>query len=209
MVDLPECSDNLRTLLNIPENAIVYGRYGGFTSFNIHIAHEAIIEWVQKDENSYYLFMNTKPFYKHSRIIYLDKTTDLNYKVKFINTCDAMIHARIEGETFGLSIAEFSIKNKPVITCESGDLGHILILEDKCVKYKTKNDIINIFKNIQTIIKTKDDWNAYRNYLPSNVMNMFNRICFKTNIQLYPITFSIPEEKIVDKFSIKLNSFLL
>ncbi len=30
---------------------------------------------------------------------------DLEYKRKFINTCDAMIHSRSEGESFGAAIA--------------------------------------------------------------------------------------------------------
>ena len=39
-----------------------------------------------------------------------------------------MIHARSEGETFGLSIGEFSSKNKPVITSISTiDNAHIYI----------------------------------------------------------------------------------
>ena len=37
-------------------------------------------------------------------------------KVKFINTCNAMLHARSLGESFGLSCAEFAIKNKPIFT---------------------------------------------------------------------------------------------
>lgn len=34
----------------------------------------------------------------------------------FIRTCDAMLHARMSGETFGLAIAEFSAHNRPVLT---------------------------------------------------------------------------------------------
>ena len=35
--------------------------------------------------------------------------------MKFVNASDCMIHARARGETFGLAIAEFSIRNKPII----------------------------------------------------------------------------------------------
>jgi hypothetical protein len=58
-----------------------------------------------------------------------------------------MIHARGEGETFGLSIAEFSINNKPIITCPSGDLEHIKILGEKAILYKSKEELLNIFMN--------------------------------------------------------------
>jgi hypothetical protein len=122
--------------------------------------------------------MNTHEFYKHPRIIYLDRTTDLIFKTKFINTCDAMIHARAEGETFGLSIAEFSSKNKPVITCPSGDLEHIRILGDKALLYRSKDELLKIFNNIKNIIKNNDDWNAYKQYTPENVMRLFNELIF-------------------------------
>jgi hypothetical protein len=182
IVDLPDCNDNLRDLLQIPQNAIVVGRYGGFTEFNIYITHQTIIDFLNlpTSSNVWFLFMNTYEFYKHPRIIYLDKTVDLIYKTKFINTCDAMIHARIEGETFGLSIAEFSSKNKPIITCPSGDLEHVKILGDKALLYRSKNELLNIFNTIETIIKNKDDWNAYRKYTPENVMRLFNKLVFSS-----------------------------
>jgi hypothetical protein len=88
IVDLPIHHENLRNELQIPENAIVYGRYGGFHDFNILIAHNAIIEYIHTDENCYFLFMNTDLFYNHPRIIHLDKTVNLDSKTKFVNTCD-------------------------------------------------------------------------------------------------------------------------
>jgi len=173
IVDLPTNDTNLRSELEIPRDAIVFGRYGGFDEFNINIAHNAIQEYINLDNNCYFLFMNTKKFYEHPRIIYIDKKLDLDYKVQFINTCDAMIHARQMGETFGLSIAEFSTKNKPIITCNCGDLEHIKILGDKAILYNSKDELINIFKNIKSIINSQSDWNAYKLYSPEYVMNLF------------------------------------
>lgn len=180
IVYLPECDENLRNELQIPENAIVYGRYGGFTEFNISHAIEAIIEYINVDDNCYFLFMNTQQFYNHPRIIYLDANIDLIYKVKFINTCNAMIHARAMGETFGLSVAEFSIKNKPIITGLCGDIEHIRILNinNKTILYDSKETLIDIFKNIKPIINSKNDWNAYRLYTPENVMRLFKTLIF-------------------------------
>jgi hypothetical protein len=179
IVDLPHSDENLRSELQIPENATVFGRYGGADQFDLSIAHNAIAEYIQTDSNIYFLFMNTNKFYEHPRIIYLDKNLDLNYKVRFINTCDAMIHARSIGETFGLSIAEFSIKNKPVITCPCGDLEHIKILGDKAIQYETKEQLFLIFKHIKTIISTNTDWNAYKLYTPEYVMSLFNTLIFR------------------------------
>jgi len=176
IVHLPLCNENLRDELHIPHGAIVYGRYGGLDEFNIHMAHDAIKKYLTQDKSCWFLFMNTQKFYEHPRIIYLNKNLDLIYKVKFINTCDAMIHARQIGETFGLSIAEFSIKNKPIITCRCGDLEHIKILGDKAIIYNSSKELVNIFQNIKSIIYTKSDWNAYKEYSPENIMGMFSKI---------------------------------
>lgn len=171
----------LRGELGLPANAIVIGRYGGFTEFNIQEAHEAIYEYLnspQADPNVYFLFMNTRQFAHHQRIIYLNKNIDFNYKERFVNTCDAMIHARIEGETFGLSIAEFSIRNKPVITCPTGDMEHINILGDKAILYMSKDNLIAVFNNIKYIIRCGSNWNAYSYYTPANIMEMFDVFIF-------------------------------
>jgi hypothetical protein len=175
----PDCSKNLRTDLNIPTNAIVIGRYGGFNEFNIKEVHDAIFEFLNSGASVYFLFMNTRQFAHHPRIIYLDKYNDPAYKAKFVNTCDAMIHARFEGETFGLSIAEFSVGNKPVITCPVGDLEHIRILGDRAVLYNSKEQLISIFENIHTIIRQRSDWNAYSYYSPANIMLLFDVFFFR------------------------------
>ena len=171
----------LRGELSIPANAIVIGRYGGFKEFNIKEAHDAIYEYLTSttvDPNVYFLFMNTRQFANHPRIIYLNKNIDFNYKERFVNTCDAMIHARIEGETFGLSIAEFSIRNKPVITCPVGDLEHINILGDKAIIYMSKDNLMSILNNIKYIIRGGTNWNAYSYYTPANIMEMFDVFIF-------------------------------
>lgn len=174
MINLPLETDNLRVNLSIPENSIVIGRYGGFHDFNIYIVFEAIRDILNIDPNIYFIFANTFQFYHHPRIIYLETITNPNEKVKFINTCDAMIHARLCGESFGLSIAEFSSLNKPVITCLSNEHNaHIEMLGEKGIYYDSRESLLEIFRNIRTIIKFKSDWNAYRNFKPEKVMKKF------------------------------------
>jgi beta-1,4-mannosyl-glycoprotein beta-1,4-N-acetylglucosaminyltransferase len=199
IVNLPNSDKNLRNELQIPKDAIVYGRYGGFTEFNINIAHNAIKEYIKIDPNCYFLFMNTSNFYEHPRIIYLDKNLDLNFKVKFINTCDAMIHARDIGETFGLSIGEFSIKNKPIITCNCGDLEHIKILNDKAIVYNSTEELINIFKNINFIINSRIDWSSYKLYSPEYIMNLFKNNIFDKKVILDKN--DICDKKVIDCFT--------
>lgn len=173
IVNLPNHDHNLRNELKIPNNATVFGRYGGISEFDIPAVHNAIKKYINMDEHCYFLFMNTQIFYEHPRIIYLNKNIDTNFKVKFINTCDAMIHARLMGETFGLSVAEFSIKNKPIITSMCGDLEHVKILRDKAIIYNSEEQLINIFHNMRVIKRTRNDWNAYKAYSPEYVMYLF------------------------------------
>ncbi len=171
----------LRGELGLPLDAIVIGRYGGFNEFNIKETHDAIYEYLTSptvDPNVYFLFMNTRQFAHHPRIIYLNKNIEFSYKEKFVNTCDAMIHARIEGETFGLSIAEFSIRNKPIITCKVGDMEHINILGDKAILYMSKDNLLAVFNNIKYIIRGTTNWNAYSYYTPANIMEMFDVFIF-------------------------------
>jgi hypothetical protein len=179
-VYLPSHDENLRNELHIPSDAVVFGRYGGMLEFNIPMVHEAIREYVVTHENCYFLFMNTQEFYTHPRIIHVDVNVDLHYKTKFINTCDAMIHAREMGETFGLSVAEFSSKNKPILTCMSGDLEHVHILGEKAILYHSKEELIFLFHHIKQILQQRSDLNAYRSYSPPHVMEMF-RLLFNTN----------------------------
>ena len=171
-------TDNLRKELNIPCDAIVLGRHGGPDTFDLPIAHESIKEFLKQNNNIYFLLMNTSPFYTHPNIIYLEPNVDIIYKTKFINTCNAMIHAGARGETFGLAIAEFSALNKPVITCPCGNLEHIKILGDKGIYYNSPSDLINIFYNITHIINSKTDWNAYRDYSPRKIMDLFKTIAY-------------------------------
>ena len=45
IIQLPECNENLRSELQIPSDAVVLGRHGGSTQFNIPFTHEAIKEF--------------------------------------------------------------------------------------------------------------------------------------------------------------------
>ncbi len=177
-------TSNLRDKLGIPKDAIVIGRHGGNITFDIPYVYESIKEIVNKFDNIYFLFMNTNKFYDHKRVIHLNTTTDDNEKKKFINSCDVMIHASSEGETFGASVAEFSVSNKPVLTCNCGNLEHIKILGDKAIIYNNKEELNNIFLNIKNIITQRSDWNAYEDYKPEKIMKIFNDIVLKDDNKL-------------------------
>jgi hypothetical protein len=175
MVHLPEHSENFRTKLNIPENATVFGRTGGFYSWNIPWVSQVIIDILNEKKDFYFLFVQTPHFINHERVLYCDSFADLEVKRKFINTCDAMIHARAEGESFGLACAEFSLCNKPVITYEnSPEKNHIFTLKDKGIYYNSPETLTDIFLNFKKD-ETKN-WNAYEKFSPDNVIKQFKEV---------------------------------
>ncbi|AGE52424.1 hypothetical protein PBCVCvsA1_135L [Paramecium bursaria Chlorella virus CvsA1] len=171
----------LREEFNIPKDAMVFGRIGADDQFDIPITHSAITKHIEKNPTAYFFLMNTQKFAPdHPRIIHVDRTVDEDRKEKFINSCDAMIHARSGGETFGMAVAEFSVRNKPIITFNTipgpqRDDEHIKILGDRAILYNTEAELLNIFENIRTIISARDDWNSYDEFSPGNVMNLFKK----------------------------------
>jgi GR25 family glycosyltransferase involved in LPS biosynthesis len=177
MIDLPIHNDNMIHELNLPDNAFIIGRIGGYEQFDIKEAHTGIINFLNNANNTYFVFVNTAKFYEHPQIIYLDKIVDPYLKVKYINTCNCMIHARSDGETFGLAIAEFSSLNKPIVTCRSDkDNCHLDILGEKAIIFDSETSLIDILKDIKNIVNSRDDWNAYKEYTPDKVMKKFMNV---------------------------------
>lgn len=176
MVYLPPPTMSLRSQLGIPENAFVFGRHGGLDTFDNSTVHKAIIKFLVVNRTTYFVFMNTKVFYNHPRILYLPMTTDSQTKANFVHTCDAMIHGRIEGETFGLAVGEFSFLNKPVVTSRIGDLEHLEILGNQAIVFENGEHLVSIFSNIRSILHGRIQWNAYKRYSPESVMKTFGEL---------------------------------
>ena len=168
----------MREELNIPKDALVISGYGGRDSFNIKYVQETVYEIAKNNPNIYFLFANFDKFTPEiENIIYLEKIVDLEKKVAFINTSDAMVWARTIGETYGLAIAEFSSKNKPVIASKVGWCqAHVEYLGDKGLWYHDSESFKNIILNLdRNEIKTKD-WNAYKEFTPEKVMSQFKKV---------------------------------
>ncbi len=185
IVEVEETNNDLRTELGIKEQEIVIGRYGGSDTFDIAFAKRLIYKLASCNKKLHFLFMNTDNFLETKRffeskgiskylggilfpkneftnITFIRGSSDLIYKSKFINTCDAMLHARMQGESFGISCGEFSIKNKPVITCNSDfidERSHIDILGKKGIYFQ---DSKSLKKAIYSIKRNMNgDFDAY------------------------------------------------
>ena len=177
MINMPQPNADMRQRLNIPEHAVVLGRHGGKDQFDLPVA--PVIERAALNNRFlYFVFLNTDRFCMPlPNIIHLDPIYDLQEKSNFIGMCDAMIHARVMGESFGLAIAEFLYHDKPVIAWPGGgDQNHVKMLGEEGLWYNNPEELY------QHLISAKHEnhngkYNArVEKYTPENVMNKFNQV---------------------------------
>jgi hypothetical protein len=175
IIDFPVHGHSQKVSLGIPEEAVVFGCYGGSDSFNLDFVKQVIAEIVRKNSKIYFLFMNIDRFIDHPQVIFLPGNSDPIFKSSFINTCDAMIHARGIGESFGLACGEFSIHNKPVITYAlSPQRNHIDVLGSKAILYKGPDELKQIFLGFDKAWHQNQDWDCYsKEFSPDAVMKKF------------------------------------
>lgn len=179
IVELFDTSNNFRERWDIPEDHVVFGRYGGLDTFDIPFVWRIIDNVLRTYPNTHFIFMNTNepdlPWVtEHPRIKFLPGTVDPYTKRVFINTCDAMLHARSRGETFGLSVGEFAVAGKPVITfSESPEKAHLQELGPFALTYK---DNETLFTQLSKVIQGPMVSWGYGNYTPYNVMRKFDEV---------------------------------
>lgn len=175
IVSLPAPTGDFRASLGIAESRIVIGRYGGLHTFDIPFVHQAVLEQVNRNSNFVFLFMGTQPFANHPNIIFCNEMHDLQVKSNFINTCDAMLHARQGGESFGLSIAEFLSLGKPVMAWSGGqDKNHTVMLKDSGLLYDNADDLLRLFDSLGDFT---EDWALRtRPFTPDLVMKKFQQV---------------------------------
>lgn len=173
IVTVADTSVDFRDALGIPQDATVFGRHGGLESFDIPFAWEAIREILLAREDMYFLFLNTYPVIDHPRVMHFPSTLKEEAKRAFINTCDAMIHARSRGETFGISVGEFSILGKPIFTYGgSYEKAHIYELKGTAKTYNDKNELIGLLYNYHR----EKAHPFYDRFTPELVMAQFKEV---------------------------------
>ena len=129
----------------VPKDAMVFGRHGGDDSFDIPWVQQAVVETAKERPDIWFLFMNTRPFAGAdglANIRFLPATADPFAKRKFLNSCDAMLHGRRRGETFGLSCLEFAVLGKPVLTFkDSPEKAHLENLGESALHYRNASEL--------------------------------------------------------------------
>jgi glycosyltransferase involved in cell wall biosynthesis len=107
-----------------------------------------------------------------ANVHYLPATVDPREKAKFLATCDAMIHARDTGETFGLAVAEFAVLGKPVITfSESKERAHLEMLGKQALLYRNASELAEILREFRPHKTHGTDYSIYAD--PEKVMQIF------------------------------------
>lgn len=174
IISLPQTDINLRGFLSIPDDHTIFGRHGGADTFDIPFVWDSIGYTLANSPNTHFLFMNTNmPTYmrEHPRVHIVQPTSDAIQKRVFINTCDAMIHARQRGETFGIAIGEFAICGKPIITYgDSPEKAHLLELP-YAEQYTTQEELTEILLGF-----SKYKVYGYKDFTPEKVMQKFKEV---------------------------------
>jgi len=179
IVEPPPCGDDLRLELEIPGDAVVFGSYGGSRSFDVDFVRLfAVPEVLAQRENTYFIFMNQPQFLDHSRAIFLPRSIDSMRKSRFVNTANAMLHARRQGESFGMACAEFSRASKQIFSYrDSPDRHHHLVLKDSIKLYRSADELIfQLVAFADGYLGRQVGLDAYlARYTPEAVMEQFDR----------------------------------
>lgn len=196
-----------RDQLGIPSSATVFCRHGAENSFNVVFVPNMINRLIRMFNSSrlHFVFLGTSilPFKNeiggpypdrtnitynghilsalslHPQLHFLSPSVDEQVKENFFATCDAMLHARIHGESFGIAVGEFSVRNKPVVTYHGHGYHweHIRILGDKGFPFRGPAEAVKIIQNFVTNGIPKDvDYNGHRDYAPDKVMAIFKTV---------------------------------
>jgi hypothetical protein len=172
-----ESKMNLRGKLGIPTEANVFGRHGGVDTFNIQFVREAVLRHAQKNSDNHFVFLNTEPIRgteKLKNVHYLEPTIDPEQKAQFLATCDAMLHARLHGETFGLAVGEFAVLGKPVITfSESREKAHLEMLGNQALLYRNAGELAEILRGFHPHKTLGTEYETYAD--PKVVMELFRK----------------------------------
>lgn len=191
IVEKNESRVNWRDKLGIPENAIVFGNMGGDQVFNMIQPKRIIGQVIQKRKDIFFIFLGIKPIrwdhesvwkgcIGHPQVKFLSATVDDSHRWAFINTCDAMIHGRKQGEMGGGAIAEFSMSNKPIFTSNTGKAGARLYLGKKAFVYSKDEELYNWIMNFDRVAMAKQDWDCYSHErLPEPAMKKFEEVFLK------------------------------
>ena len=177
IINLPTPNKCFREHLGIRKDQIVIGRIGGYYTFDLPFVKDMIGRLVQETDQFVFLFVGTEPFVQHPQVKFINEIHDAQKKSNFINSCDAMLHARARGESFGLSIAEFLYLNKPVFAWKDGhDMNHVDMLNSSGTLYADAIQLKSLLYKTKEFQK-QELWNLrVEKFNPETVMAQFKQV---------------------------------
>jgi len=181
VMDVGEMRRTKRSELGIPHNALVLCRHGGHGTFDIGLVRDNLATMVEQHANLHVVLMNTARLAQgHQRIHEVVGSSDVAGKARFFASCDAMLHARSDGESFGLAVGEFALRNKPIITF-NGPGGyyraHLQILGDRGLYYHDLSSLSALLGAlVNEGVPAREDWNVYKQYSREVIMNKFETV---------------------------------
>jgi hypothetical protein len=177
IVALPEPRDNLRRHWNIPDEAYVIGRHGGYDQFNLPFLRPVIERILNERNDLWFVFLNTRKTVDHPRVIYLPPVSGAQARADFVASCDAMLHGRKLGESFGLAMAEFLYFDKPVICWTLGiDQNHVALQPDPSLLYFSASDLLAILRRVGHGMSHRRHRDFRSRFSPGMVMAQFSDV---------------------------------
>ena len=173
-----ESTLGLRVKLGIAPEVVVLGRHG---AVDIPFVRDAVVEAATSDPTGIaFVFLGTVQFCTLPNVYFLPANPDLSAKCEFIDACDAMLHATSVGETFGLAVAEFTIRNKPVLTFAypNPSHAHIDLLGGSGILYHTKADLLSKMRSMKQgwVLPSTSKLSGYFECTPEKVMQVFKKL---------------------------------
>jgi len=120
MCDLPVPTEDMRRALDIPEDAFVILRYGGFSTFDIPWVPEVLRSLLEQMPHLYFVGVNTPTILNHPRALFLPRTVSEQAKSNLLGSADLFLTARQSGESFGLAHVEALQVGLPVLAYGGG-----------------------------------------------------------------------------------------
>lgn len=178
-VSLPPQQNNLREEWKVPNEALVVLRYGGYEKFDIKWVQNSVLKLVAQFPNLYFVFINTRPFALHKRIIYLPITVDKQFKSDALHSADIFLHARSQGECFSMALLEAMNSGIFILSWSGGvDRGHTRMLDSNSL-YDSPESLESKMKKLSSLDRKRYLHSNLWKYSEDRVMDKFVNVFLK------------------------------
>jgi hypothetical protein len=187
IVDPPKPLGNLRAEFGVPADAVVAGRHGASSQFDVPFVKAAIEAALAARPDLWVMLLNTDRFSNHERVVHVPRQPDRQRVADFVASCDVGLNARRGGEAFGLAIAEFLAQDKPVLVWQGGrDRNHMALVDDPRMWFRTREDLTRAL----VAFEPRPGGGAWRkrveSFTPEAVMPVFARVFLEPGLRSMP-----------------------